>query len=102
VEGTQGETSIPVSNEGQSLKNYKKVHFSAVPNPPAEITVNTKTVSAESLRAAAAMAGASNDSVTTIVLGKKVKKIKKGAFKNYKNTKTLVVKTKKLKKASVR
>ena len=40
--------------------------------------------------------------MTTIVLGKKVKKISKSAFKNYKKAKTLVVKSKKLKKAGVK
>lgn len=66
------------------------------------VTVNTKTVNAKALNAAIAKAGVSADSVTTIVLGKKVKKIKKGAFKNFRNAKTLVVKTKKLKKSRVK
>jgi hypothetical protein len=66
------------------------------------ITVNTKTVNAKKLNAAVAKAGGSNEYVTTIVLGKKVKKISKSTFKNYPNAKTLVVKTKKLKRASVK
>lgn len=43
-----------------------------------------------------------NGFLTTSVVGKKVKKISKGAFKNYKKTRTLIIKTKKLKKASVK
>ena len=66
------------------------------------VTINSTTVSAKTLDAAVKKAGGNKDSVTTIVLGKKVKKISKGAFKNYKNAKTLVVKTKKLKKSKVK
>lgn len=40
--------------------------------------------------------------LTTSVVDKKVKKISKGAFKNYKKTRTLIIKTKKLKKAKVK
>ena len=40
--------------------------------------------------------------ITTITLGKKVKVISKGAFKKYKKTKVLVVKTKKLKKSTIK
>ena len=66
------------------------------------ITVNSATVSAKTLDAAVKKAGGNKNTVTTITLGKKVKKISKGAFKNYKKAKTLVVKTKKLKKATVK
>lgn len=66
------------------------------------VIVNSATVSAGALDAAVKKAGGSRDTVTTIVLGKKVKKISKGAFKNYKKTSTLVVQTKKLKKAKVK
>ena len=38
---------------------------------------------------------------STVVLGKNVRKISKGAFKNFKKATTLVVKTKKLKKLTV-
>lgn len=54
------------------------------------------------MNAAVAKAGGSSKYVTTIVLGKKVKKISKSAFKNYKKARTLVVKTKSLKKAGVK
>lgn len=40
--------------------------------------------------------------VREIVLGKKVRRIKKGAFKSCKKAKTLVAKTKRLKKSTVR
>ena len=68
----------------------------------ASIAVNSKTVTAASLSAAMAKAGVSSKSVTTIVLDKSVKKISKGAFSNFKNATTLVVKTKKLKKSKVK
>ena len=70
--------------------------------PTKTVTVNTAVVRAKTLDAAVKKAGGNKDSVTTIVLGKKVKKIKKGAFKKYKKAKTLVVKTKKLKKSKVK
>ncbi|MBQ9061090.1 MAG: hypothetical protein IJ128_08100, partial [Firmicutes bacterium] len=66
------------------------------------VTVNVKTVSAAAINKAVAKAGGSNKYVTTIVLGKKVKKISKGAFRKYTKVKTLVVKSKKLKKAKVK
>ena len=62
------------------------------------VTVNTKTVTAKTLNNAITKAGGKQDTVTSIVLGKKVKKISKGAFKSFKEAKTLVVKTKRLKK----
>ena len=70
--------------------------------PVTTVTVNAKTVSAKAIDKAVAKAGASKEDITTIILGKKVKKIKKGAFKQYRNAKTLVVKTKKLKKSKVK
>ncbi len=66
------------------------------------ITVNASTVNAKALAEAVEKAGGSSKYVTTFVLGKKVKKISKSAFKGYKKVKTLTVKTKKLKKASVK
>ena len=66
------------------------------------VTVNVKTVNAKAVNSAVAKAGGSSKYVTTIVLGKKVKKISKGAFKNYKKAKILVVKSKKLKKSGVK
>lgn len=68
----------------------------------ASVTVNSKTVSASTLAAAYAKAGVNPDSVATVVLGKKVKKIKKGSFQNLRNANTLVVKSKKLTKARVK
>ncbi|MBQ9003169.1 MAG: InlB B-repeat-containing protein [Eggerthellaceae bacterium] len=67
-----------------------------------KVTINTKVVSAKAVKAAVAKAGGDSKYVTTFVLGKKVSKIGKGAFKNYKNVKKLLVKTKKLKKAKVK
>ena len=66
------------------------------------VTVNVKKVTAKAVNKAVAKAGGSNKYVTKIVLGKKVKKISKNAFKNYKKVKTIEVRTKKLTKKSVK
>ena len=66
------------------------------------VTVNTKTVNAKAIDAAVKKAGGNEKYVTKIVLGKKVKKISKNSFKKYKKTTTLEIKTKKLKKSSVK
>ena len=66
------------------------------------VTVNSKILSAKALDAAVKKAGGSTDYVTKVTIGKKVTKISKKAFAKYKKAKTLVVKTKKLKKASVK
>ena len=65
------------------------------------VTVNARTLTAKKMSAAIAKAGASEKYVTKIVIGKKVKKIRSGAFKKTR-AKTLVVRTKKLKKSSVK
>lgn len=67
-----------------------------------KVTVNAKTVSAKAVKKAFKRAGAVKNMVKTIVLGKKVRKIKKGSFKSYKKVKILIVKTKKLKKKTVK
>ena len=66
------------------------------------VTVNTKTVNAKTLNAAVKKAGGSNKYVTKVILGKKVRKVKKGTFKNYRKVTTIEVRTKKLKKSSVK
>ena len=66
------------------------------------LTIDSGTVSAGTLNAALAKTGGSADSVTTIILGKGVKKISKGAFNDFRNADTLVVRSKKLKKAKVK
>ena len=71
-------------------------------NPAASVTLNTPTLTAKSLAAAVAKAGGDVKSIKTLTIGKKVKKIAKGAFKSFKSLKTLVVKSKKLTKKSVK
>ena len=66
------------------------------------VTINTKTVTAKKVKTAITKAGGDSKYVTTIILGKKVAKIGKSAFKSCKKVKTLTVKTKKLKKATVK
>ena len=66
------------------------------------MTVNTAAVTAKAVDAAVKTAGGSSEYVEKIVLGKKVKKISKGAFAKYKNVKTLTIKSKKLKKSTVK
>ncbi|MBQ9155313.1 MAG: FMN-binding protein, partial [Eubacterium sp.] len=66
------------------------------------ITVNVRTVNAASIDKAVKKAGADKTYITKIVLGKKVKKISRSAFSSCKKVKVVVIKTKKLKKASVK
>ena len=66
------------------------------------VTVSSKTISAKTLKAAITKAGGSSKYVNTIVIGKNVNKISKNAFKNCGKTKTLVIKSKKLKKSTVK
>ena len=66
------------------------------------VTINKAKVNAKVVAAAVKKAGGSEKYVTKIVLSKKVKKIAKNTFKKYKKVKTLEVKSKKLKKASVK
>lgn len=66
------------------------------------VTLNAKTISAGTVEKAIASAGGSSPFVTTFVIGKKVRKINKGAFNKYGNVTTLEVKSKKLKKKAVR
>ena len=66
------------------------------------VTINTKTVTAKKVKTAITKAGGDSKYVTTIILGKKVAKIGKSTFKSCKKVKTLTVKTKKLKKATVK
>ena len=65
------------------------------------VTINTSTVNAATINNAIVAAGGSKDYVTKFVIGKKVKKISKKAFKGTK-IKTLEVKSKKLKAKSVK
>ena len=109
--------SIDVDTIGQDLDKFTKVQFPAEPDSapapdsaptpapaPAvdSVTVESDIVNDNILNAAITQAGGHRDNVTTIVIGKNVKKIEKGAFKNYKNVKTLVVKSKKLKKSRIK
>jgi len=64
------------------------------------VTINNKTVTAAAVKKAIKKAGGSSK-VTKLVLGKKVRKISKGAFRGTK-IKTIVVKSKKLKKKTVK
>ena len=66
------------------------------------VTVNVKTVSSASLVKAAKKAGADVSKVNQITLGPKVRAIKKNVFKKCGRLKTLVIKTKKLTKKSVK
>lgn len=66
------------------------------------VTINVKTVNAKAVNSAVQKAGGSSKYVTKFVLGKKVKSIKKGAFTSYKKATTLELKTKKLKKKTVK
>jgi hypothetical protein len=72
------------------------------PKVVTEVTVNAATVNAKAIAKAIKKAGTTKAKVKTIVLGNKVRKIGKKAFKSYKKVKTLIVRTKKLKKSKVK
>lgn len=65
-------------------------------------TVNKTKVTKAALVKACKKAGANARTVKTIILGPKVKKLSKGALRAFPKVKALVVKTKKLKKSSVK
>ena len=87
---TDAEAAIKALEKDTKAKKVKKV------------TVNVKTVSRKAIDKAVKKAGGSNKYVTTITLGSKVRKINKKAFAKYGKVKTLIIKSKKLKKASVK
>ena len=65
-----------------------------------KVTVNVATVKAAAITKAITKAGGDAAYVKTVVLGKKVKKIAKNTFKNFKNVTTVQVTSTKIKKAS--
>lgn len=92
-------------------RGEKTVTFRILPNPDLEeakakkvktVTVNTAVVTTKAINKAVKKKGGSRKYVTKIILGKKVRRISKSAFKNYKKTKTIVLKTRKLKKSYVK
>jgi len=66
------------------------------------ITVNVRTVNAGAINKTVKKVGADKTCITKIILGKKVRKISKSAFKNFKKVKVLEVRTKNLKKTTVK
>ena len=99
---TKPATEKETGQKERACENCGVVETEIIPVMVTSVTVNSGTVSAKTLMAAVAKAGGDAENIKTFVLGNKVKKISKYAFKNYKNAKTLVVKTKKLKKAKVK
>ena len=89
---------------GWGMPKYEEFKKPVTPVKPAEskvrkvtsVTVNSSTVSAKTVKSAIKKAGAKTKDVKQIILGSKVKKISKKAFKGT-YAKTLVVRTKKLK-----
>ena len=74
---------------------------SSAATQPAPASVNSNTASAAAIQQAIKQASVNGAAVDTLVLGKKVKKISKNAFKGT-DVKTIVVTSKKLKKKSVK
>ena len=66
------------------------------------VTVNARTVSSKTIRSAVLRAGGSGKYVKKIILGKKVKKIRKNAFKSLRKVRTIEVRTRKLTGKSVK
>ena len=86
----------------KKLEDAESALAAAVEKSVKTVTLNSKTVSAKTLESAVAKAGGSSKYVKSIVIGKNVRKIGKSAFKNCGKTKTLVIKSKKLKKSTVK
>lgn len=99
-------TAVKAANKFVKDQKAKKAKAAAAKKAKAAklatITVNSRTVNAKVVDKAVKKAKSSKDKVKTIVLGKNVKKVSKNAFKKYKKTTTLQVKTKKLTKKSVK
>ena len=87
----------PVKPEGEDPKPAKEPAKSV-----RTVTLDGKTISAGMVDNAVKAAGGSAQTVTTFIIGKKVKKISKGAFSKYGNVTVLEVQSKKLKKKSVK
>jgi|GEM_PF-5516378 len=105
---SEGKTAATLrANAGKAVTEAKK-KVSAAKNANAKakkvktVTVNVKTVNAKAVNKAVTKAKGSKNYVTKFILGKKVRKIKSKAFANYKKAVTIVVKTRKLKKKSVK
>ena len=90
------------ATQGEPAKQDEPAKTSEAAKKATSITVNVKKVTASAVASAVKKAGTDAASVKTITLGSKVKKIAKGAFKKMKKATTLVIKTKKLTKKSVK
>ncbi len=97
VSEEQGET--PGEDQGDDAQ--KPVAPASVKNIKT-VTVNSATVSAKTIDKAVKRGGGSAKYVTKVILGSKVKKISPKAFAKYKKVTALEVRTKKLKKKSVK
>jgi len=91
-----GSTSVGTGKSDQAAAGTSTV------KTVSSVVVNTKKVTAASLKRAVVKAGTTTKSVKSIVFGPKVKTIKSGALKSFKNVKSITVKTKKLTKKSVK
>ena len=94
-DGEQGGGTDPSKDDGEG-SNANKTSKAVM-----TVTVNTKTVTANVVKRAIKDAGSTDRTAVEIVLGKKVRKISKGAFKGT-SVRTLVVKSRKLSRRSVR
>ena len=92
----------PPVDSGGSIEPVKPVEPVEKAPEVTVLTLNTAKVTQASVAKAVQNAGAQAASITTVVLGKKVRKVGKAAFRSLPNAQTLVVKTKKLKKPSVK
>ncbi|MGI6590163.1 MAG: hypothetical protein ACOX1O_00900 [Eggerthellaceae bacterium] len=98
AESSQAATAEQLSQAQSQLKAAQ----AALAKKTTTVKVNAKKVTASAIAKAIEKAGGKKKYVKTIVLGKNVKSIAKGSFKNYKKVKTITVKTKKLTKKSVK
>lgn len=85
----------------KKTRTYAPLSVGNTKRTSAALVVNSKVVKASTLVAAASARGGAS-AVGTVTLGKKVKRVEKGAFAQAKGLKTLVVKSAKLTKKNVR
>ena len=103
ADAEQAAKDVAAAKDAQSKAEAElKAAKSSIAKNVKTVTVNAKTVTPTTVKKAIAKVGGDFKYVTTIVLGSKVKTIKKSAFAKCKKVTTLQVQTKKLKKASVK
>ena len=101
VDGTDHWCEFPITHNSTYVVSSQKVKMHNEKSVKT-VTVNTATVSKKTIDKAIKKAGGSEKYVAKIILGKKVSCIKAKTFSKYKKLTVIEVKTKKLKKTTVK